>query len=583
MNQPASENRPISRTDVPAQNDMRGTVRENTQRYPAGENRTDGRVTEMPAQRRPINGEPRAYNRTAEANGRPAAARPSGIQNRPEGQVSNVGRMPQGQNVQSGNTVGHSGTMPAAPRVRTQEPGGQNTQRQTQVPRNSAVQQNRVRPAQNVNNTPAVKRESPVDMPRKPVQLAAPKVKSAGAPEKAKLSKTRVTDISALTHSGKVEKAKKEKTPKASHTSLPREKSGSGEGGNTIVSVVKAVIYMIFVVVVSVFLAVAIILVGNDVFAFVKSDVAVNVKIPENATFDDITDILYENKIIAYPEIFRLYGKLKEEDGPYVAGDFLVSPMTNYGDLMDAFKPQPKSGTSRITIPEGYTTDEIIDLMVSYGIGTREGYEDVIQNYDFDYWFLDELETAGISDDRIYRLDGYLFPDTYDFYNNSSEVTVLNKLLKRFDQLFTDEYREQCAVMGYSVDEVITLASLIEKEAGSAAEFFNVSSVFHNRLKSPANFPCLESDATIAYAIHHETGERPKSINTSYETPYNTYLYKGLPPGPIANPSASAILAALSPAQTKYYFFVSDGSITYFSETKAQHDQYIADIVAKNQ
>jgi len=396
--------------------------------------------------------------------------------------------------------------------------------------------------------------------------------------ERVGMSKTRVTDISSLTQSSSVRKK-----PNAGKKTPAKEKVVSDEGSNTVVSVVKAVIYMIFVVVVSVFLAVAIIMIGNDVFAFVKPDTAVNVTIPENATFDDITDILAQKKIITYPEVFRLYGKLKEEEGPYVAGDYVVTPMTSYGDLMDAFKPQPKSGTSRITIPEGYTTDEIIDLFVSYGIGTREGYEDVIQNYDFDYWFLDELEENGVSQDRIYRLDGYLFPDTYDFYNNSSEVTVLNKLLRRFDQLFTNEYREQCQIMGYSVDEIITLASLIEKEAGSAAEFFNVSSVFHNRLKNSAYYPRLESDATIVYAVQHETGERPRLVDTDYDTPYNTYLYKGLPPGPIANPSASAILAALSPAQTGYYFFVSDGSVTYFSETKTQHDQYIADIVAKNQ
>lgn len=575
MAQPVSGNRPISRTGTPVQNTnmMHGAPGANPQRYPTGENRIEGRYTEMPVQRRPINGEPRTYSRPGTA-----------------GSQVNAQRIPQNHNVRSGSTAGNPGSVPAENRVKPTEAGMQHRPVQTsQTPQRVTAPQNRVRSPQDGNSAPAVRRESMMEPRRQmPAKQPAPqKTVQKAAQEKAKLNRTRVTDISALTGKGKTEKSKKEKTPKPSNVAykkyMPKEKSDNGEGGNTIVSVVKAVIYMIFVVVVSVFLAVAVILVGNDVFAFVKSDVAVNVKIPENATFDNITDILYENKIISYPEVFRLYGKLKEEDGPYVAGDFLVTPMTSYGDLMDAFKPKPKSGTSRITIPEGYTTDEIIDLMVSYGIGTREGYEDVIQNYDFDYWFLDALEETGISENRIYRLDGYLFPDTYDFYNSSSEVTVLNKMLKRFDQLFTDEYKEQCGVMGYSVDEIITLASLIEKEAGSAAEFFNVSSVFHNRLRSPAYFPYLDSDATIVYAVHHETGERPKKVDTGYETPYNTYLYKGLPPGPIANPSASAILAALSPAQTKYYFFVSDGSITYFSETKDQHDQYIADIVAGNQ
>ncbi len=350
------------------------------------------------------------------------------------------------------------------------------------------------------------------------------------------------------------------------------------EGGNTIVSVVKAVVYMIFVVVISVFLAITMIQVGNDVFAFVKNDIAVDIKIPEYATLDDVTNILYEADIIEYPSVFKIYAQLRHDNGEYLAGDYVVSPNMNYDDLRDAFKPQPKLGISQITIPEGYTTDEIIDLMVSYGIGTREGYVDAIQNYDFDYWFLDELEAGEVSEDRIYRLDGYLFPDTYQFYNASSEVTVLNKLLKRFGQIFTEEYKIQCETLGYTVDEIISLASLIEKEAGTPSEFFKVSSVFHNRLRNRANYPYLESDATIVYAIQHETGERPQLKDTTYDTPYNTYTHRGLPPGPIANPSASAMLAALSPADTAYYFFVSDGNITYFSETKQQHNIFIEEI-----
>lgn len=586
MDQPAAENRPVNRPVSSAPNGMRsGMPVGNTQTRPTAENRPGRQYFEMPAQRRPINGDPQAYNRTVygnPANVPPMNGNANPAQTRSAVQATGTPRMSQVQNMQ-GRSGGNPGDVPVSPRVRPKENGVSVHNRPAQQSEGAPVTRQRTAPAQTPGNAAVRNRVPAPEKTRKQVRFDASDAsdaKTKNVPEKAKLGKTRVTDISSFAHRDKTEKAIKKKT---AVKAVSKEKAGYDEGGNTIVSVVKAVIYMIFVVVVSVFLSMAIILVGNDVFGFVKSDVAVNVKIPENATFEDITEILAENNIINYPEVFKLYGKLKKEDGPYVAGDFLVSPLTNYGDLMDAFKPKPKSGTSRITIPEGYTTDEIIDLLVAYGIGTREGYEDVIRNYEFDYWFLNELEEAGVSEDRIYRLDGYLFPDTYDFYNSSSEVTVLNKLLKRFDQLFTTEYREQCEVMGYTVDEIITLASLIEKEAGSAAEFFNVSSVFHNRLKNAAYYPCLESDATIVYAIHHETGERPKTVNTSYDTPYNTYFYKGLPPGPIANPSASAILAALSPAQTKYYFFVSDGNTTYFSETKAQHDQYIAEIKAKNQ
>ena len=384
-----------------------------------------------------------------------------------------------------------------------------------------------------------------------------------------------MTDISAIPRTASQPvKQIKPKAPQFQRTEVVYE----DEGGNTVVSIVKAVLYMIFVVVISVFLAIAVIGVGNDVFAFVKNDVSIDIRIPEYASLDDITEILYENEVIKYPSVFKIYAQLKKDVDNFLAGDYVVSPNMSYDELRDTFKPQPKVGISEITIPEGYTTDEIIDLMVSYGIGTREGYVDAIQNYDFDYWFIEELETAGVDEDRIYRLDGYLFPDTYQFYNSSTEVTVLNKLLKRFGQIFKEEYKIQAKAMGYSVDEIVNLAAMIEKEAGTPSEFFKVSSVFHNRLTNWKSRPMLESDATIVYAIQHETGERPKLTSTDYATPYNTYTYAGLPPGPIANPSASAMLAALSPADTEYYYFVSDGNISYFAESKEQHQIFIEEI-----
>jgi UPF0755 protein len=182
-----------------------------------------------------------------------------------------------------------------------------------------------------------------------------------------------------------------------------------------------------------------------------------------------------------------------------------------------------------------------------------------------------------MSDDRIYRLEGYLFPDTYQFYKASSEWTIVNKMLKRFTQIFKKDHRDQCAALGYTVDEVVTLASMIEKEAGRPSEFFNVSSVFHNRLNNKWNFPKLESDATVVYVVSHEMGERTAitAADLKKDTPYNTYLYDGLPPSPIANPSASAMLAALLPQETKYYFFIANKGVTYYSETKEQHDAYI--------
>ncbi len=384
-----------------------------------------------------------------------------------------------------------------------------------------------------------------------------------------KMLKTKDTDLSFMRNDRDRKQEKNESSAFA------------GEGSNTVISLVKAVVYIIFVLVISSFLALCIINVGNDMYAFVKSDEIVEVEIPEFATLDQVADILYKNDIIKYPTIFKLYAVSKNSDNDFLAGTYPVNGMMNYSTLLSEFKEKPETGTVDITIPEGYTIDEMIDLFVDgYGIGTREGFVDVIQNGEFDYWFIDELETAGMKEGRIYRLEGYLFPDTYQFYKASSEWTVVNKMLKRFSQIFTKEYRAQCETLGYSVDEMVTLASLIEKEAESPSVFFTVSSVFHNRMNRSWDFPRLESDATVAYWLSHEKGERVgvTAEDLHLDMPYNTYIYQGFPPSAIANPSASAILAALQPQQTDYYFFVAHKGTTKFSATKQEHDAYLAQI-----
>jgi len=356
-------------------------------------------------------------------------------------------------------------------------------------------------------------------------------------------------------------------------------KKKKSRDGSSVASIIKAVIYIVAVLVVSIGASIAIILVGNDMYAFVKSDTPVEIVVPENADINDIADLLSANGIINYPSLFKWYAADHNDDGKFVAGTYTVSPATDYEDLLAMFKEQIPEGTTWVTIPEGFTTDEIIDLMVSKGIGTKEGYIDAINNYPYDYWFVQELDAKNWkSTGRIYRLDGYLFPDTYEFYNRSSEKTVIGRLLARFNMIYGEKYKEDAEKTGLTTDELIIVASMIEKEAGDASDYYLVSSVFHNRLKNP-NYPALESDATVLYAIHHDKGERPNTVtpeDLELDTPYNTYKYHGLPPGPIANPSASAINAALAPENTGYYFFVSYGRETYFSSTKEEHDYYIA-------
>ncbi len=397
--------------------------------------------------------------------------------------------------------------------------------------------------------------------------------------------KTRITDT-----------VNKDSNTKISNITIPQEevkekkkkrgkKNSYNELNNTVAGIIKCVIYITIVVLISVAVAVAIILVANDRYAFVKSDEVIEITIPENATTDDIADILHDNGIVKYRSLFASYLKKHDDGKGFVAGTYSLSAMKSYEDLAYEFKEKTPVGVSWVTIPEGYTVDEIIDLMVSNGIGTREGYVDAINNYDFDYWFIDELGDDWADNGRIYRLEGYLFPDTYQFYNASSEVTVIKKMLARFNMVFSDEYKERVKELGYTVDQIITIASMIEKEANNAADFSNVASVFFNRLNNSEYFPNLESDATILYAMKHDNPdvEKVTSADLTYDSPYNSYTHSGLIPGPIANPSNSAILAAMNPASTSYYYFVSSPTKTYFSSTKAEHDYYISIIVAEQE
>lgn len=321
-------------------------------------------------------------------------------------------------------------------------------------------------------------------------------------------------------------------------------------------SLLKAIIYIVFVLTVSIFASYFIISVGNDVFAFVKPDTQITVNVPEFATIDNIADILSEKGVIKYPFFFKLYAVLRKDNGAYVAGEYIVSPSMNYDQLRTELKGKVEERQQiSVTIPEGYTVDQIIDLFVNqYGMGTREGFIDAIENGKFDYWFINELKPKP---GRKYRLEGYLYPDTYYFFTDWSEVQILKKLLNNFAAKFDESYKERCAELGMTVDELITLASMIEAEGKYTYEFGAISAVFHNRMNNPSvTGGMLESDATIQYVLT-ERHEELTTEDLALDSPYNTYKFAGLPPGPITNPTINAIHSAMYPDDVNYFYFVA--------------------------
>ena len=358
--------------------------------------------------------------------------------------------------------------------------------------------------------------------------------------------------------------------------------NGESAAPSVLSNVMKAVIYIVAVLVFSAFLSVYIIIVANDVFAFIKSDIEMDITISEYDNTSDIAEKLYDFGIIKYPSIFRIYAKLRNQNDVYAGGTYTVSPSMNYDQLFIELKGKNIARDQiSLTIREGWTVEDIIDLFVSKNMGSRAEFVNVINNHDFDYWFVKEL--VDLSPDRTYRLEGYLFPDTYYFYTDASEVAIIDKMLSNFNKKFVEPYREFVAGTKYTVDDMIIMASLIQAEARYAEEYGNIASVFHNRLNNPSYEYIgarLQCDATIQYVLA-ERKENLTAVDLETDNPYNTRIHAGLPPGPIGNPSLNAIHFALEPAETDYYYFVSyPGGKTEFSATNAEHEIKKAEVAA---
>ena len=356
------------------------------------------------------------------------------------------------------------------------------------------------------------------------------------------------------------------------------------ETQSTVTAIIKALVYIIAIVTVSVALAVFAISCANDVFAFVKEEKTVEVVIPDYVTSDELADILGEAGAINYPWLFRLYCDLKDVDvSPaykFQSGSYTISTAMNYDTLMLSFVQTTSLTTVRITFPEGATVDEIIALFEANGCSTREKFLECMETYDFtiNYDFLSDIDMTG----RYYLLEGYLYPDTYDFYTGRAPEYYLCRLLDQFAKVFRQsKFFEAAESTGYTIDQLITIASIIEKEAYQQNDFDIVSSVIHNRLLDPATFPRLECDSTIVYALSCEAGKRVTDItldDLEMDNPYNSYQKDGLPPGPICNPSYNSIACAFDPADTdeKYYYFVSDKYGTmYYATTLKDHNANI--------
>jgi UPF0755 protein len=285
--------------------------------------------------------------------------------------------------------------------------------------------------------------------------------------------------------------------------------------------------------------------------------------IPKGSSVKAISEQLEKQGIIRNANVFAVYCKLSEKAGKIKAGKYILSSSMSVEQIVNKLAAgNAEVNSKRFTIPEGFELRQIAERLESEGLVNKDEFYAAIDKAKFDYAFVKDIPN------RDNKLEGYLFPDTYDVFKNATEEEIINKMLNRFNQVFTEEYRQRAKELNMSYDQVITLASIIEREAKLDKERKIISAVFHNRLKKNIK---LQSCATVQYLLK-EQKEVLTYKDLEVDSPYNTYKYAGLPKGPIASPGAKSIEAALYPDNVDYLYFVAnkDGSHV-FTKTYQEH------------
>lgn len=358
-------------------------------------------------------------------------------------------------------------------------------------------------------------------------------------------------------------------------------KATKGYGLFGIPHIISTVIWLCIIVTIGVSAGRLVWVCAADLLALGKTGQQVTVTIEEADGLPEIAVKLQKAGMIRYPQLFEAFAKLTGKGDNIKVGSITFSDETvyDYNALINTMSYRGgTAATIEVMIPEGYNCAQIFALLEEKGVCSASDLEEYAANGELkNYWFLD-----GVQRGHKYCLEGFLFPDTYEFYIKDEPQRVIEKFLNDFEYRFTDRMLDKFAALNQNtklnltIRDVVTMASIIEKEKASSLEGYTISSVFYNRLTHSASYPFLNSDATIRYATeYYSKGE----LNTDAEinaSPYNTYTQKGLPAGPIANPGLSSLDAALDPEDTRYYFFIYDkeAGMHRFSKTLAEHNAW---------
>ena len=337
-------------------------------------------------------------------------------------------------------------------------------------------------------------------------------------------------------------------------------------------------LYLFLVLVISATAACIGWLLMDDLCALNKPWVEVNVEITDSDDLAAVSQKLTDAGLVNYPWFFELFGKIFHAEEKISVGTFTLNSNMDFLSLIDGMKPkkvvvQPELETVSVTVPEGYTVRETIALLAEKGVNTVEALTEAAETAQFDYDFIDNNSGS------ISRLEGYLFPDTYQFYVGHNPAKALGKLLSNFEAKMTPERMELVEKSGRSLKEIIIIASLIEKET-DGSDRKKIASVIYNRLKDTSGkhgtYGVLGIDAALLYILPPENNGVIYASDLEKDTPYNLRKNAGLPPTAIANPGMKSIVAVLNPDKTDYYYYAlgKDGVHHYF-KTLREHVKFV--------
>lgn len=319
----------------------------------------------------------------------------------------------------------------------------------------------------------------------------------------------------------------------------------------------------------------------NDVLALNVEEESVEVRVESGMTDNQVIDILHDNDLIKNKLFCKIFIKFFNKDGDYISGVYTLSPSLGVEKMISTMKTDYQSSeTVTLTFPEGWTIEQMAEKLEANNVCTAKSFITTLQTVDFseEYDFISYIKNP---DKRFRMLEGYLYPDTYDFYVGENASSVVRRFLNNFESKWTDEYQTQMEKRGLTIDEVVIMASIIQEEAANQEQMGKISSVLYNRLDRPNAFPLLQCDSTEDYLLNTIKPALSSSVEDThkyleYRDNYDTYSDScvGLPIGAITNPGGDAIYAALFPEETNYYYFRHDveGGV-YYAQTFAQHEE----------